>query len=120
MDEKFVLLDKEGYLTRDKYDETKHIKVIVNDDIYEMLSSCKNNYIWKYDFTNKEISMVLIDTIENLKDLREKECFRIVDNRSPMWYNSLSEEHRQELNAWYQAWLDVTETKIIPPKPEWL
>ena len=57
-----------------------------------------------------------------LKDLREQrsyECFSVI-NRGKLWYDKLSEEQINELRAWYHAWLDVTETKIIPQKPEWL
>ena len=59
----------------------------------------------------------------------EQECFSII-NRGVLWYNTLTTEQQQELNTWYQAWLDVPqvylETKptdietIIPTKPNWL
>jgi len=32
---------------------------------------------------------------------------------------TLTEEQIQEYNEWRQAWLDVTETKVKPEKPEW-
>lgn len=60
---------------------------------------------------------------ENEKELlrvrRLKECFPII-NRGDMWYSTLSEEQRTELGVWYQGWLDVTETKIVPEMPSWL
>ena len=55
----------------------------------------------------------------NLRERREKECFAVVD-RSPLWYNSLTVEQRSELQTWYNAWLVVTETLVVPDKPEWL
>lgn len=50
---------------------------------------------------------------------REEECFPII-NRGGIWYELLSDENKIELMAWYQAWLDATETLIIPEKPTWI
>lgn len=57
--------------------------------------------------------------LSNLRSQREKICFPYI-NRGDLWYNRLSDVQIAELNTWYQAWLDVTETKIIPEAPEWL
>ena len=54
-----------------------------------------------------------------LRSQREKVCFPYV-NRGYMWYSKLTNEQKEELDVWYQAWLDVTDTKTIPEKPEWL
>ena len=54
-----------------------------------------------------------------LRRRRAEECFPVV-NRGKLWYDCLSIEQLTELNDWYFAWLDVTETKVIPIKPEWL
>jgi hypothetical protein len=32
----------------------------------------------------------------------------------------MSLEQKIELQTWYQAWLDITETGEIPKKPDWL
>jgi hypothetical protein len=66
--------------------------------------------------------MVIVDTekeLNTLRELREKECFPVI-NRGKLWYNCLSMEQLSELNDWYFAWLDVTDTKVIPSKLEWL
>lgn len=55
----------------------------------------------------------------NLRHQREKVCFPIV-NRGQLWYNKLTNEQKSELDAWYQAWLDVTDTMAIPETPAWL
>ena len=55
----------------------------------------------------------------NLRNQREVECFPII-NRGKLWYDNLTTEQIAELNKWYNAWLDVTETKVIPNKPNWL
>ena len=57
--------------------------------------------------------------VKNLRILREEECFSVV-NRGILWYDKLSEEEKKELSSWYEAWLNVTETKTIPEKPLWL
>lgn len=59
---------------------------------------------------------------EELLDLRMKRnelCFSII-NRGQLWYSTLTYEQLQELQEWYQKWLNVTETKNIPDKPYWL
>ena len=59
------------------------------------------------------------ELIEDLRQQREEECFSII-NRGKLWYDNLTEEQLVELNTWYNAWLNVTETKIIPEKPSWI
>ena len=56
---------------------------------------------------------------KRLRQLREKECFALV-NRGELWYKRLTDEQKAELDVWYQSWLDVTETLEIPNKPDWL
>jgi len=57
--------------------------------------------------------------IEGLRARRRVECFPVV-NRGQLWYDRQTEGQRVELSAWYQAWLDVTETKETPEKPGFL
>lgn len=54
-----------------------------------------------------------------LRSQREKACFPYI-NRGSLWYGKLTANQKEELDVWYQAWLDVTDTKIIPEMPEWL
>lgn len=61
----------------------------------------------------------MYDEKEWLRAKRYNQCFYII-NRGNVWYNTLTDEQKAELQTWYQAWLDVTETKVIPEKPEWL
>lgn len=57
--------------------------------------------------------------MENLRARRKAECFSII-NRGQLWYSRLSQEQLVQLNKWYQDWLDVTETGMIPTKPMWI
>lgn len=50
---------------------------------------------------------------------REKECFSII-NRGQLWYEGVSITQLLELRQWYKAWLNVTETMVVPEKPSWL
>jgi len=59
------------------------------------------------------------EQLEDLRSRREVECFRII-NRGQLWYSTLTEQQKYELNYWYQAWLNVTVTKAIPAKPYWI
>ena len=57
--------------------------------------------------------------LKDLRNIREINCFSII-NRGYLWYSQLSEQQLVELDNWYNAWLDVTKTRIIPQKPIWL
>lgn len=50
---------------------------------------------------------------------REAECFSVV-NRGQLWYEGISIAQLLELRQWYKAWLNVTETMVVPEKPSWL
>lgn len=70
----------------------------------------------QYQFNAEKYNEIFI---EELRARRSLECFSVID-RSVLWHNRLTEEQKTELNVWYQAWLNVTETKVIPEKPAWL
>lgn len=84
-----------------------------------------------YDFSTgissiKEVESMNIDEVtigkylkSDIRMKRDAECFSII-NRGQLWYSTLTEEQLIELNAWYQAWLNATETLVIPDKPIWL
>ena len=57
--------------------------------------------------------------INNLRAKRETECFPII-NRGQLWYDTLNEQQMNELKQWYINWLDVTDTLVVPNKPNWL
>lgn len=57
--------------------------------------------------------------IAYLRRERERICFPVI-NRGAAWYARLTPEQNAELQAWYDAWLDVTDTKIKPETPSWI
>ena len=59
------------------------------------------------------------EIISSLRSLREVECFPII-NRGKLWYDKLTLDQLYELKKWYDEWLNVTETKIIPKRLSWI
>ena len=59
------------------------------------------------------------ETKEEYRQRREKECFAVV-NRGQLWYEGITLQQMVELRRWYKAWLNVTETMVVPEKPAWL
>lgn len=59
------------------------------------------------------------EQLERLRAERERVCFPVI-NRGAAWYARLTSEQKEELDVWYQAWLDVTETKVKPESPSWI
>jgi hypothetical protein len=86
-----------------------------NDNIIDQ------NEIWKYEPVGSDDNTVYFKTPSDnyLRFLRNQHCFSII-NRGRLWYDTLNETQIEELKTWYMAWLDVTETKVIPDKPSWL
>lgn len=58
-------------------------------------------------------------TKDKLRKARVEQCYSIV-NRGRLWYNRLTLEQLAELEIWYQKWLDVTDTLVIPEPPTWI
>jgi hypothetical protein len=56
---------------------------------------------------------------EQIRRKRELVCFPVI-NRGKLWYERLNNIQHGELRAWYQAWLDATETLVIPDDLPWL
>ena len=99
--------------------------VTVNEP--ENLDDFENNYR-SYYLSEDNVLIKSIDKqieIQNQRELvslrsqREKACFPYI-NRGYLWYSKLTTEQKEELDTWYQAWLDVTDTKSVPEKPYWL
>ena len=63
--------------------------------------------------------MTMEQTQNEIRKRREKECFPII-NRGESWKRRLTSEQRNELEHWYQMWLDAPETLTIPVTPDWV
>ena len=56
--------------------------------------------------------------LTELRERRRTECFSVCDRAC--WYDALTQEQKAEVQAWRRAWLDVTDTLIIPDMPDWI
>ena len=119
-----ILIDENKYLTCFCIDAELDNGIEVSDP--EDLESFIDVFrAYKYEDGNLFLDEKRLQEIndahaaDKLRLKRDKVCFPYI-NRGDLWYSRLSVEQKEELNVWYQAWLDVTETKIAPEKPEWL
>lgn len=119
-----ILIDENKYLTCFCIDaELKNgIEVADPEDLESFIDTFR-----AYKYENG--SLLLDETklqqvndariVDELRLKRQKVCFPYI-NRGNLWYNNLTDKQMDELNSWYHAWLDVTETKVIPIAPKWL
>lgn len=114
---KKIRINEQGFV-ESPYINDASIEKEVDDELYEKIMTCTirmNRRLINGDF-------VIVDIIEDkvIRERRQIECFNFVDNRSQLWWDHLSNERKEELNKWYEAWLNVPETKVIPEKPSWI
>ena len=113
-----VSINKDGYLIGPYFNHTNDdVQIEIDEQTFNTISSFPGGFNWRY--VNGEWILEELLTDEILRSRREYECF-IYINRGGPWYDLLTETQKQELKDWYQAWLDVTTTKVIPEKPSWL
>lgn len=121
-----VILNEQGFV--DSYAliggfESPSLVVDEPEDIEDFQVNYRSYYLSDGNMliksNEKQAELENNKVLSNLRSQREKICFPYI-NRGDLWYNRLSDVQIVELNTWYQAWLDVTETKIIPEAPEWL
>ncbi len=112
-----IRINENGYV-ESPYIKDATIEIEIEDSEYEKITTFPFGKNWRY-INGKFILEALMDD-NNLRTRRQIECFNVVDNRSQLWWNHLTDDQKKELDTWYEAWLNVTETKIIPEKPKWL
>ena len=112
-----IKINENGYV-ESPYIRDATIELEVTDEQLEQISTFSFNTNWRY--LNGEFVLESLMDENSLRERRQRECFSILDNRSQLWWNKLTEIQREEIEAWYEAWLKVTETKVIPEKPSWL
>lgn len=113
----FTYINADGWVMS-PYIKDADIKLNLTKEQFDKININYAGYNWKY--VNGKFKKLKYITTEYLQELRQQECFNFIDNRSKLWYDTLSEEQYAELKEWYQAWLDVTKTEKIPTKPSWL
>ncbi len=96
--------------------------VTYTEEEYSNLWNCDEFHYVEQDPETKLPKQFKVDEEEELELLRrkrEQECYPII-NRGQLWYSHLTDEQKQELDGWYEKWLNVTETRTIPERPSWL
>jgi hypothetical protein len=119
-----ILIDENRYLTCFCIDAELDggIEVETPEDIDAFIDAFR---AYKYEngqlVLDKDKLQVLDDEriADELRRKRAKICFPCI-NRGDLWYSRLSAEQRYELDVWYDQWLNVTTTRVIPEKPDWL
>ena len=120
-----ILLDENGYIK--EYTLIGRISNGIDfNNFPEDLNDFKTNY-QSYKFIDgslyknedKVLEIKTEQEKENLRSRRKNECFDYI-NRGSLWYNRLNNKQKQELETWYEAWLNVTDTMEVPEKPNWL
>ena len=98
----------------------------LNQDLIDWCNNSGKYYVHTIELENENFEYEIRETIvtaeeknEHLRKLRGSECYPII-NRGQFWYDTLTEEQREELREWYQKWLDVTKTQTPPKIPTWL
>lgn len=108
-----------GQTSYQSFPETDDM-IEIDDELLKQIGKTKC-----FDVNTKKIidyvkpARSLESQLKTLRAKREKECFPII-NRGQLWYSMLTATQYSELQVWYKAWLDVTETLVIPERPSWL
>ena len=119
-----IKIDEQGYIS-----EFAIIGELMGDSI-DVEAPDDPEFMFKYGSYKYENGQLIYDVDKHgiierakhaneLRVTRKKECFPII-NRGVLWYNTLTEDQAIELSQWYQDWLDVTNTLVVPTMPEWL
>lgn len=97
--------------------------LVVSNDLNHYALDVDSNTLIYIAPTEEELALQAEEDaathLNSLRKRREDECFAVVD-RGHFWYAKLSTDQLVELNLWYDAWLNVTETLIIPEAPSWI
>lgn len=92
---------------------------ISSDEIQPGLTEI-SEYEYQYRAMHIESSIAdKIDKVDMYRVIRSQVCFPII-NRGQLWYDNLTNAQKEELTKWYDAWLNVTSTLVMPETPDWL
>lgn len=90
----------------------------VTEEQFETINTHPAHSAWQYDEEADSFTLVSLLDEQSLRNRREEECFKLIDTKSKLWWDNLSQDTYTEISNWYKAWLNVTETKQIPKLPE--
>ena len=115
---KYYVIDRCVYAPCDGIDFETMATDTIDGDVWELY--CTHSEAYKIE-NGKFVKLISQEELQAqlIRKEREKECFPII-NRGALWYNKLSEEQKQELSQWYEAWLDAPATNVVPDRPLWI
>lgn len=113
--------------------------ILFDEGYGDRFNLCQNNYLpkpimdehglYRYAYIDGEIvekdlteEIAALEEkrrVEDIRRRREEECFSVI-NRGTLWYQRLTDAQKEELESWYDQWLDAPETNVIPEKPVWI
>lgn len=119
-----IIVPEQPYIERKTHYEVEREYPNGGKDMVEVVDVEGQDFIAEHteeiqvyiEYTKEELENI---ELNNIRSQREFECFSII-NRGQLWYNTLSDNQKVELQNWYNEWLDVTRTKKIPQKPSWI
>ena len=119
-----VLVDESGYVTDYAVvGEIDGAADVATPEDLQHFSKCFKAYRMDGDNlvfdTKKSADNEREDAMAEFRRRRTNECFSVI-NRGVLWHETLTVEQANELRKWYQAWLDVTDTFVVPENPSWL
>lgn len=120
----FYLQNENKEIIQDDFEKFDENCIEVEKEDYHIVNGYNGalflvEYTKTDEYKEKASAFLVNAEINALRQKRETECFSVI-NRGELWYERLTAERRAELEKWYQAWLDVTETKVEPSKPTWI
>ncbi|MDD4291081.1 MAG: hypothetical protein PHX51_02425 [Clostridia bacterium] len=120
----YYLLNDNNEIIQDDYDKfNENCQEIEKSDYYIVNGYNGAIFLLEYtkteEYAQKAKAFKEKSNLEYLRTRRDEECFSII-NRGTLWYNRLTQVQKSELEIWYNEWLDVTETLVVPQRPIWL
>lgn len=120
----YYLINENHEITQDGYTKFDDACLEMEKENYSIANGYNGrlyftDYMQSEEYATKKLAYEQKAKLSDIRRRRESECFPVI-NRGELWYERLTEEKRQELETWYQAWLDAPETLVIPDLPEWL
>jgi hypothetical protein len=105
------------YTDADAIADGHNIVIIDRSDIPEGVELWQCHYVnGRVEYCAERVELILLS---KLRSERQSLFDKYDKYQLPYVQSTLTEEQVQEYTAWRQAWLDVTETRIKPERPEW-
>ena len=116
LEERERIVHVEGH---DAIPEKSHYEPVKHTGFVKVIDSPEIPAVVEHDEVESVTVYVQDSPADIIRRRREEICFPVI-NRGKAWYKLLTREQEDELDAWYQKWLDAPESLTEPATPEWL